>query len=54
MLGSMKFTTLPRAEVAAALESESQPAGGLAAKYHVTLTEEERTQLETLTQRQEY
>src|SRR3954471_24375100 len=45
----MKFTVIPRAEAAAALASEPQPPGGLAAKYHVTLTEEERTQLETLT-----
>ena len=49
MLGRMKFTLIPRTEVAAAPESERQPAGGLAAKYHVTLTEEERTQLAALT-----
>jgi transposase len=45
----MKFTLIPRTEVAAAPESEPQPVGGSAAKYHVTLTEEERTRLEALT-----
>src|SRR3954451_9756478 len=49
MLGAMKFSVIPRAEVAAALAAEPQPMGGLAAKYHVTLTEEERTRLEALT-----
>ncbi len=49
MLGSMKFSLIPRAEVATTLSSEPQPPGGLAAKYHDTLTEEERTRLEALT-----
>jgi transposase len=47
----MKFTLLSRAQVPAVLASEPRPPGGLAAKYHVTLTEEERTRLEALTQR---
>ena len=47
----MKFTWLPREAVAAVLASEPRPPGGLSAKYHVTLTEEERTQLEALTQK---
>ena len=51
MLYGMKFTLLAREEVAAVLASEPRPPGGLAAKYHVTLTEEERTRLEALTQR---
>jgi hypothetical protein len=38
----MKFTLIPRAQVAEVLESEPQPPGGLAAKYLVTLTAEER------------
>src|SRR4051812_32876277 len=45
----MKFTVIPREQVGAVLASEPRPPGGLAAKYHVTLTEEERTQLEALT-----
>jgi transposase len=45
----MKFTLLPREQVATVLASEPRPSGGLAAKYHVTLTEEERTRLEALT-----
>jgi transposase len=49
MLGSMKFTLIPRAQVAEVLESEPQPAGGLPAKYIVTLTAEERDQLQALT-----
>jgi transposase len=47
----MKFTLLPREHVAEVLASEPSPPGGLAAKYHVTLTEEERARLEALTQR---
>jgi transposase len=50
MLGGMKFTLIPREQVATVLESEPRPPGGLPAKYHVTLTEEERTRLEALTQ----
>jgi transposase len=50
MLGSMKFSLISRQEATAPATSESRPPGGLAAKYHVTLTEEERTRLETLTQ----
>ena len=50
MLGSMEFTIISRAEAAAVLASEPRPPGGLAAKYHVTLTEEERTRLKGLTQ----
>src|SRR5215210_3951660 len=46
----MQFTMIPREHVADILASEPRPQGGLAAKYHVTLTEEERTQLEGLTQ----
>ena len=46
----MKFTLIPREQVGAILASEPQPPGGLSAKYHVTLTEEERTRLEALTQ----
>ena len=49
MLGSMEFTIISRAQAAAVLASEPRPPGGLAAKYHVTLTEEERTRLEALT-----
>jgi transposase len=51
MLYGMKFTVLPREQVAEILASEPRPPGGLAAKYHVTLTEEERARLEALTQR---
>jgi transposase len=47
----MKYSIIPRAQVTEVLESVSAPPGGWAAKYHVTLTEEERTRLETLTQR---
>jgi transposase len=47
----MRFTLLPREHVAEVLASEPRPPGGLAAKYHVTLTEEERARLEALTQR---
>jgi transposase len=46
----MKFTVMPREHVGAVLASEPRPPGGLPAKYHVTLTEEERTRLEALTQ----
>jgi transposase len=46
----MQFTVIPREHVAEVLASEPRPPGGLAAKYHVTLTEEERTRLEALTQ----
>jgi len=46
----MKFTLIPREQVAEVLASEPRPPGGLPAKYHVTLTEEERTRLEALTQ----
>src|SRR3954447_3877347 len=49
MLGSMKFTLIPRVQVAEILESAPQPAGGLPAKYIVTLTAEEREQLQALT-----
>jgi transposase len=49
MLGSMKFTLIPRAQVADVLDSAPQPAGGLPAKYLVTLTAEEREQLQALT-----
>ena len=45
----MQFTMIPREHVADILASEPRPPGGLAAKYHVTLTEEERTRLEALT-----
>ena len=51
MLCGMKCTLLPREQVAEVLASEPRPPGGLAAKYHVTLTEEERARLEALTQR---
>jgi transposase len=51
MLGGMKFTLIPRMDIATVLASEPRPPGGLAAKYHVTLTAEERTRLEALTQR---
>src|SRR5687767_10438830 len=50
MLWGMKFTLVPREQVGTILASEPQPSGGLAAKYDVTLTEEERTRLEALTQ----
>ena len=50
MLGGMKFTLIPRAQVAELLESAPPPAGGLPAKYIVTLTAEEREQLQALTQ----
>jgi len=50
MLGAMKFTLLARDQISAVLASEPRPPGGLPAKYHVTLTEEERTRLEALTQ----
>jgi transposase len=46
----MQFTLIPRAHVADVLASEPRPPGGLPAKYHVTLTEEERARLEALTQ----
>ena len=46
----MKFTVMPREHGGAVLASEPRPPGGLPAKYHVTLTEEERTRLEALTQ----
>ncbi len=46
----MKFTLLPREQVAEVLASAPPPQGGRSAKYHVTLTEEERTRLEALTQ----
>ena len=46
----MKFTLIPQEQVAAVLASEPRPPGGLPAKYHVTLTEEERARLEALTQ----
>ena len=46
----MKFPLIPRAQVAQVLESEPQPPGGLPAKYIVTLTAEEREQLQALTQ----
>src|SRR4051812_49562472 len=49
MLGSMKFTLIPRVQVAEVLESAPPPAGGLPAKYIVTLTAEERDQLQALT-----
>ena len=51
MIGDMKFSLLAREQVAEILASEPRPPGGLPAKYHVTLTEEERAQLEALTQR---
>ena len=51
MLRGMKFTLLPREHIAEVLASEPPPQGGLAAKYHVTLTEEERARLEALTQK---
>ena len=51
MLRRMKFTLLPREHIAEVLASERQPQGSVAAKYHVTLTEEERTRLEGLTQK---
>src|SRR5687767_3026171 len=47
----MKFTLIPREHVAEVLASEPPPHGGLPAKYHVTLTKEERARLEALTQR---
>jgi len=50
MLRSMEFTVISRAQATAVLASEPRPPGGLAANYHVTLTEEERTRLEALTQ----
>src|SRR5215210_2670859 len=46
----MKLSGVHREQVATVLASEPRPPGGLAAKYHVTLTEEERTRLEALTQ----
>jgi transposase len=46
----MKFTLLSREQAAEVLASAPRPPGGLPAKYHVTLTEEERTRLEALTQ----
>jgi transposase len=46
----MKFTLLPREQVATVLASEPRPPGGLPGKYHVTLTEEERARLEALTE----
>src|SRR4051812_34981303 len=51
MLKGMKFSLLSREHIAEVLASEPSPQGGLAAKYHVTLTEEERTRLEALTQK---
>jgi transposase len=45
----MEFTIISRDQAVAVLASEPRPPGGLAAKYHVTLTEEERTRLEALT-----
>jgi transposase len=51
MLKGMKFTLMPREQIAEVLASEPPPPGGLAAKYHVTLAEEERTRLEGLTQK---
>src|SRR3954447_980399 len=50
MLRGMEFTIISRAQAAAVLASEPRTPGGLSAKYHVTLTEEERTRLEALTQ----
>ena len=47
----MKVTVLPREQVVEVQASEPRAPGGLAAKYHVTLTEEERARLEALTQR---
>ena len=47
----MKFTTIPREHIADVLASEPWPPGGLPAKYHVTLTEEERARLEALTRK---
>ena len=46
----MQFMVIPREEVADILASAPRPPGGLPAKYHVTLTEEERARLEALTQ----
>jgi transposase len=46
----MKFTLIPQEQGAEVLASEPRPPGGLPAKYHVTLTEEERARLEALTQ----
>ena len=46
----MKFTLISRAQVAEVLESAPPPPGGLPAKYHVTLTKEEREWLQALTQ----
>ena len=46
----MQFTVIPREQIATVLASEPRPPGGLPAKYHVTLTEEERARLEALTQ----
>ncbi len=46
----MPFTVIPREPVAAVLPAEPRPQGGLAAKYHVTLREEDRARLEALTQ----
>ena len=45
----MKFTVIPRDHVGTVLASEPRPPGGLPAKYHVTLTAEERAQLQALT-----
>src|SRR3954452_1020301 len=50
MLEGMQFTLISRAQVAEVLESAPQPPGGLPAKYIVTLTAEEREQLQALTQ----
>jgi transposase len=47
----MQFTLIPREQVAKVLASEPRSPGGVSAKYHVTLTEEERTRLEALTQK---
>jgi transposase len=47
----MNFTLLARDQLPGVLASAPRPPGGLAAKYHVTLSEEERTRLEALTQR---
>jgi transposase len=46
----MKFTLIPREQVAEVLASEPRPPGGLPAKYHIRLTAEERARLEALTQ----
>src|SRR5215210_2086476 len=51
MVGGMKFTLIPREQIADILASEPRPSGGLPAKYQVTLTAEERTRLEALTQK---